>query len=1709
MPTADDIDWDSLGTTPKAASSADDIDWDSLGTSSSTPVEATPAMEGTSMGVPEGMKYSPEQMATLDANRRKILNEELQTAQAKGDIENQQLLAKEISYNKDSLGPQVKPVVNSADGIDWDNLGTTKESTATPDTGAFVSNALMKTAAAFPATALKIAGGVTGALVNERLGDTIMGAGDAITKAASTSFGITPEMEQQARFDQKLAAAMGQGGLMMPLYANPITLTAAVTIPSFDRAFELIRTANIDSSAAGSIFMQALGANAAGAYVNTMFPAKVAGEALKTTVKKYAATGVATGVTNAATGAVEDWSSQKILEKKYPDLAKTFQPGNLEQRAIEAIAGGVPALGAKYFYDKSGKTAYSKQNENLYNRDKTFHPEVVDHAKDSLLDGTTPVGKDLGVTLAAIENSIVQPFSSYNHRDPTKTVPLLDYIATFKNSADINKIPGETEDLIRTLDALTAIGHETLVDTRVVIHDASTNTGEMVHSMDPNDYNKNIYTVIIPKITDRNAVQTLVHEVGHVLTNNFIRRFELIRDKHMAMPTDPRIQELYRRWEVLDKSFEAARTKAGPELYDRIKIYDPALAIDLVKNNLFDSQGNVASWGALHQTMTSPTFKNKYGFIKDLYAMLNIKEFISTAFERWHSRDLADPHRRLRGAEGMGKFTKDEVGAVSNMWDPVNYKAFDPLFKEAQDFLGSISDNKFVKVFYDNVFEQITGQQKVRTDPNEMLDRARLQNAYERHLIADVDDILKNKSSNEEALAALRVLHTTPEWKIFIAQHGETLIANATNISVRAEQARAVTNELAKGSLGRTEDIETFDELISKPEFHQKFDDIPNTLSRWVFGPDQARLTKLPPQAGKILRWVFRQMQKYNEMEAKLFQDGMQHLESLVALSTKDQKKVIDFAVFVDQSTAMRNEMRQQGIWWPDEAMIRKYKNLYQDLGYVGDKEIKAYLDIGHLEDKAYNLLKATALKQGEIAPERIPGHFPHMWKGDYKVLIVKKQPDGKEWITHVRAFTFRQQAEKYAKAVDAGALGQDFSTQRSDTGKLYHMAKMRDFEAGILPTMMQDVDAYRNFTLLDPEAQARISRFDEQHITGFNSHLLDRSGAHGWEGEMDRKYTNVDKLLGVRYRDTRDLLNTYENYYKRVVETFKNTMYVSDVHHKLFSGPLDPVTDKRPTFKNVMARLPNLTNHIFNVGANYTGMANNKLRLFDETFVNLMEKSGLPPHTYRMVAKNIRNLMSIVFTRYNPGNWVMNYIQPQHTYSIVGFIDSQRRIDGLSHYNVEKVMQEVMSGKALEWTDSYVALAWARENHILDAQAEYQMRSKATTKTGKVLETLSLGKVPTKIEANAREMSYLIAYTYFNKVLKDPVIARQSAAEVMGMTMVNYDRSRRPLMYQSFGVVGELLSPFAVYRNAWAGNTFMMVKHALQNPKQFHAWKPFLISQAMYMLTAGAIGAIGISEYDALLRLLKQFAPETFGTWPDAYAMMMKMGIPEVLRMGMLAGSSNAVPGLYHGAAIQGSGGAVGADDMLDPNLAPFAQAIGRTMALLPSYAMGRTPTSSQKYEALVGLVPGQGKYLLDKYFQPEGGNASFNAGKLVGSTEMDAGDEVSQAFMGKPSKKTYTERVEIRHAKAVDQTQIYEVKRMVELAVDAWDKTNNLDMDDLYASAFEKYGVTHSEFTEMIMNKRLERQLPYIEKLLKGEESFAKRSKLEALDKLGSQRQ
>ena len=1016
-----------------------------------------------------------------------------------------------------------------------------------------------------------------------------------------------------------------------------------------------------------------------------------------------------------------------------------------------------------------------------------------------------------------------------------------------------------------------------------------------------------------------------------------------------------------------------------------------------------------------------------------------------------------------------------------------------------------------------NVVEEADGV--TRTEPVDSL-RA-MDDSFTNHSLVELDDIKQNSNGDlDDFMIRAEALSQSPSWKEFIAEHGPELFNDPTFLNTESTRAKTLIDQGSVQSKDHLTSYGNLDDFFTDKSMEFiKATDLNLDIYGKALGPDQIKNFRVSAKEQPLLdllRVVYRKQQSLNEMEAKMYTNIMQHTELLKKLPETEQRGVMDLARAVDGSSLKRQEMIDQGIWWPNRKMIDEMNDTWKLK--LNEAQKLAYLDMGMLVERSNKIIEVTARKQGKEPPPRIPGYMPHIWKGAYKVhvekMVGKDQSGREQWRTvRLESFTFKQQAKNFANRVNN--RGGDFRVKANNDGNYYQTVELRDFESGIIPVMMQDLDAYRNFSLLDPEAKNRVLQMDSENIQGFNSHLIE---GHSVEGFLDgsKKYSIGDIVTGKRYRDNRDFLNLYETYAKRVVESYKNTVYTDEVVNKLRESPvpdkIDPETglaivpevEPRAVYGNLMSRFPAFERYFSDLSGNYTGNSYNHFKQIDAALVDLSTKAGVPPYAYRQIIKSIRNIMSIVFTRYNPGNWAMNYVQPTHTFSILSFVDGLRKDQGLSTYSLHKVIQEVTTGFKNNQPELLRAIAWARENHVLDAQAEYQMRSKATTRVGKVLEQLSLGNVPTKIEADARELSYAIAYTYYKNVIKDPVLARRGAAEVMGSTMVNYDRSRRPLMFQSFGSVGELLSPFAVFRNAYAGNTAMMVKYALSNPKKFHAWKPFLVMQTTLMAYAGLIGAVGFSEYDAIVRLLKEQAPEAFGDWNDSYALMMKAKVPPAMRVGLISSVSGAVPPFANGAAVQGSGSAVGADDIFSPNVAPFLSAMIALTGVASKYATGRSVTSTDKWEAVSGLFPGQAKFAVERYLQEKGSSVSLAPGRMSGAIERDKIDEMTIALLGKESTRVNEMKSVARQSKAIKEQQLKGLKKATELAVDRLNGTNMQDLDALYVRVEKLYGTTSSEFDELIAQKQLERATSSLVKSLSGEESWLKNKIFEETKKI-----
>ena len=1565
---------------------------------------------------------------------------------------------------------------------------------------------------------LQFGGSVLNALdpTDSEFADPVIALGDKVSKMGRNSFDVTPQQQEAASFPLKVAGALTQGAVQLPFYAFPSTGIMAITAPAFSHTAEMIRENDISSGDANAIFNMRMATGAAGYKVATVFP-NATGATGKEIAKNYAKALTATPAVNVVSGGLEDYGTKRLLEDQHPEVAAKFNPFNWEQRAIEAITGVAMGGGMKYFHDKGAKTNLEKilENKEAHDELNQVYKDIAPSLFNAIKDGAVDVAKGTQAGLRGVENQFARLDKDI---DPTQhsQYSLADYLADIRKS-DLADDPN-VRDHIKTLEVLENLDYPTITRSTVHIMKDQGDGGARQLGTDPNAPPE--FAIKVPVLKTREDVATVVHEVGHVITDGMMRKLDALTPEQLKK--SPRLLALKEQLDTMRSAFEIAKEKVARDVYERTLRKNPDWLrtheyVEMYgqKVRLFDSiNRKVFDFDSLNEYLRAQ------GSDTSFYGLTSFNDFIASSFEAMNPRSF---DKALPESKGIPEFEKenrtvvlkDNTGQIVTSeqvpierWSPASSFEMKTLYKQAAPIFRDLTDNSFLKAMWDGVHRVASGQAKMGLDYKQILNKARAMDDYAKHTLVEISNILDSSDSKPEFIVKLEAMSSLPAWREFAIQNADLIFKNRHLVQAKAQAARAVRDGGLIGARGNTENYDSVDSLMKNlPGTPSGQKDLPSSWNRWLISPNQRTLMNLPPVVGKILRFYHEQMGKYNQMEAKAFNFMAQHLDSYNMLAESSKKKVMDLGYRVDGSWGLRREMETRGMWWPDEAMIRRLDPTLKP------EEIHAYLQLGEMENRAYKLLEAIALKKGDEPPPRIPGHMPRVWKGAYKVFVqatvTKTRADGSQYEVNftdrVMSFPNAYRAKAFAKEVEAGKYGQEFTVSPDEYGNTVRVQTIDDWEKGIISSIMQDQKAYKEFATYAPEMQAKMMAMDNAHTIGYQKHLQERSNVKGYMGEFaDKNYTFTQRMLGEKYRDYRDYLGISEQYAKRVAESFKNEMFVQDIYNRLIGTNTQGIENKRMNYDSYTSHFKVLREHLSELTNNYTGKADNHFKAVDELLTDLSIKAGIPPYAYREVAKAIRNVISLVFTRYNPGNWIMNYVQPTHTLSILTFINEQRRRQGLTVGDVGKVSGEML-GKGKLTKDEQAALAWAGDNHILEAQQEYQVRNKATTRTAKLLETISLGKIPTGIEADARATSFLMAFKYFQQVHRDPTVARQAAAEAMGITMVNYDRSNRPLMYQSFGVTGELLSPFAVYRNAWMANTAMMVKFALQKPTEFNAWKPFLVSQAMYVAAAGLTGAIGIGEYDTLIRMLKQYSPDTFGTWPDAAGLLKQSKIPEVARYGLLTQATKYFPGTPEGVNIGGSGAAVSMDDMLGVNTVPFIASLLSLSSLASKYATGQTPTSSDKYEALSGVLPGQAKYVMNKYFQEPGVKTRFAARSLVGETHATAADDMAQMVWGKYSIPVQEEKVQIRKLKAIEQTQRTAVKRLVEKAVDALAGTNSGSYGEFAAEAGRNYQIDADAFDEMVTQKRQERMLPYLDKLFNSKESPVKLKQLNEYRDMG----
>jgi hypothetical protein len=139
-----------------------------------------------------------------------------------------------------------------------------------------------------------------------------------------------------------------------------------------------------------------------------------------------------------------------------------------------------------------------------------------------------------------------------------------------------------------------------------------------------------------------------------------------------------------------------------------------------------------------------------------------------------------------------------------------------------------------------------------------------------------------------------------------------------------------------------------------------------------------------------------------------------------------------------------------------------------------------------------------------------------------------------------------------------------------------------------------------------------------------------------------------------------------------------------------------------------------------------------------------------------------------------------------------------------------------------------------------------------------------------------------------------------------------------------------------------------------------------------------------------------------------------------------------------------------------------------------------------------------------MNEYFQEPGVKTAFAAKTLTGNVHTTYADRFTQAVWGKSSLPVKDEESKIRNAKAVGDKHTADVKRLVEKAADSFAGSNSRSYEEFAAEAANNYGISPDEFFDMVTEKRLDRQLPYLEKIFRGSESIVKYKKLDQYNQM-----
>lgn len=1156
-----------------------------------------------------------------------------------------------------------------------------------------------------------------------------------------------------------------------------------------------------------------------------------------------------------------------------------------------------------------------------------------------------------------------------------------------------------------------------------------------------------------PNLTP-NVKETMLHEIQHAITSRLIDAHDMIVKLEAEKKTLPtRLQEL-KSGGVLDA------VKRFQDFHDYLR--------KRVKDSGDDPDNRDNWYGLSHPNIEAGDISHHP--LKEALA-----EFFST------NRQFAD---KLRDMKMEGEDVKKYRPGLSLEFTH-KFHEFTDSIRKTSDPNASTALDYFIEHYFNllkHVDHSLRSDRTVEIPINDGKDTAKVQRSASKakrgELAFAVDELagklkgnplkayfanhLYNAVANARTYDEFRVkallASDDARWRRFVHELGPLIFDRAPFFARALREAgiRNFKNLTPEEKLFAVESRTAYEFLADEAKSADITDITAGGITMNFNNPTVLRQLITNGFAARAMKFVLDKMEQKHHYADKLFQEGKLLAKPFYDMSFKDRAAVMDIVSFYD-TPLERFKLYKQKLNWPTDKMLARH---------LTPEQIEGYKARARMIDFGYNLQNQVHMAKYNEALIRLPGYMPHYHDGPFKVFVMNA--DGKT--DRVQGFSTAMGAKSFAKRMQK--MGHE--VQWFD-GKPYKAAIYQDISNPLLSHYTEMNDAFFNLERMGAAGVAELQRVQNESMSTFNKHFLEREDIAGYIGEMGASPDATWKLsqkLSHHVLKKSKVLEIDERWLKTVTEAWKNEMFMKDDFAPLMSidtGQMNAQVWRGDLFE----KLPEAYKYIAKASYNFIGKNVNHLNWIDNNIRKLSVRMGVDPNLYRQFARNARNFLSLIKLRVNPANYWNNAVQPVHTLSWLAYTDSMTGYKG----NPVKAFNKVIQQSYKPDEQMQTALNWAMERRVLEPQLEYEMRAKDQSNLGQFFNAVTFGGVNPWIEKTGRKASFMIAFEHYREKFNGDVVkAREHAAQAVAPVMVNYDRLSRPLMYQDFGVAGELISPFAVFRNAYIGNTMLFFRAIKQDPKNIHKYAPLILSQLTYLSLAGTMGIIGASEYNMIADAVNTVWPTEDGERiPRLEDILMQIGTPDAIVFGGASELTRHLPGLKEGVYVGPSGAAIGLDDLTSAAMFPFINALasmtGLTYKQVQSMLAGSAPpTHEDVWKAGKQLIPGVLTNEFEQIFKGEGTDVAYTSSGFVGSVNRTPEGKNAIRFGGRMSVDETKRRIIERHVQRKEGLIKKQVADLVSLGASRAEGIRTTwTMDEIYEKA-GKLGIEPTEMDEKI---------------------------------------